>query len=473
MKKIFTIISIFFIFFTLSYMGSALISITDDRGIEFHFDHPVQRIVSLYAAHTENLYYLGAEDQIIGISGSEDYPPSVIKKTVCDYRSDPEKVIALNPDVILIRDFILERYPRFVETLEKTGIPVINLNPENWNDLEPYFLKLGILTGREELAQQLIQQMNNEAKHFSIDSKDRPRIFFEAIGNKYSTITPGSIVDQLIMMAGGLNIASDAIATSPDSRIADYGIERLLSKADDIDIYVAQTGRMNRVSVPAIYERPGFKNIRAVQNRKVFIINESIVSRPTPRLIWGLEELFKIFHPEKMINHEYYVNIPLISRKDFATLMVQMNGIQLYIPTLKDYQITDRYSYGSCVDFNWTDSANKYEETLIHLGIIDPELKGENYYFYPEKPVTRKEAALWLYCLLDFKSSNQNRRLPSDIINLDKPYQTAIRITYQAGIFDGILSGNTFLPDQTLTGKEALLILEQSRQAGKRIPPWD
>ena len=40
-------------------------------------------------------------------------------------------------------------------------------------------------------------------------------------------------------MAGGLNIASDAVATSPDSRIADYGIERLLSKAKDIDIYIA------------------------------------------------------------------------------------------------------------------------------------------------------------------------------------------------------------------------------------------
>jgi iron complex transport system substrate-binding protein len=473
MKKLFIVFSILFLLFALSGMGSTQISITDDRGIVFQFEHPVQRIVSLYTAHTENLYYLGAEEQIIGISGSEDYPPSVNKKTVCDYRSDPEKIIALNPDVVLIRDFILERYPRFVETLEKIGIPVINLNPEDWNDLEPYLVKLGIITGREESARQLIQDLNSEAKRFTIDSDDRPRVFFEAISDKFSTTTPGSIVDQLITMAGGLNIASDAVATSPDSRIADYGIERLLSKAKDIDIYIAQTGRMNRVSVPSIYERPGFNNIRAVQNRQVFVVNESIVSRPTPRLLWGLEELFKIFHLNKIISSEKYTNLHQISRKDFVTLMVQINGIQLYVPTLKDFQNKKHYFYGNCVDLQWTDPASRYVETLIHLGIIDPEMKEENYYFYPDKPITRKEAAFWLYCLLDFEHLKKDRILPSDISHLDRPYQTAIKITYQAGIFDGILSDDTFLPDQTLTGKEALHILEQSQQAGKRIHPWD
>ena len=473
MKKLLIIINILCMLLIIPGLVMAQITITDDSGLEIHFDHPAQRIVSLYAAHTENLYYLGAEEQIIGISGSEDYPPSVINKTVCDYRADPEKIIALNPDVVLIRSFILERYPRFVETLEKIGIPVINLNPEDWNDLEPYLVKLGIITGREESARQLIQDLYSGAKRFTIDSDYRPRVFFEAISDIFSTTTPGSIVDQLITMAGGLNIASDAVATSPDSRIADYGIERLLSKAEDIDIYIAQTGRMNRVSVPSIYERPGFNNIRAVQNRQVFVVNESIVSRPTPRLLWGLEELFKIFHPNKIINSEKYTDLHQISKKDFAVLLVQMNGIQLYVPALKDFQDKKQYSYGNCVDLQWTDPASRYVETLIHLGIIDPELKEENYYFYPDKPITRKEAAFWLYCLLDFEHLKKDRILPSDISHLDRPYYTAIKITYQAGIFDEILSDDTFLPDQTLTGKEALQILKQSQQMGKRIHPWD
>jgi len=473
MKKLLIIIHFLCMLLIISGLGMAQITIIDDSGLETHLNHPAQRIISLYPAHTENLYYLGAEEQIIGISGSEDYPPSVINKTVCDYRADPEKIIALNPDVVLIRDFILERYPRFVETLKKAGIPVINFNPENWNDLEPYFLKLGMITGRVKSAKQLIQHLRDEAKIFSFEPNDRPRVFFEAIGDKYSTIVPGSIVDELIEMAGGLNVATDALATRLGSRIADYGIERLLSKAEDIDIYIAQTGRMNRASVPSIYERPGFNNIQAVQNRQVFVVNESIVSRPTPRLLWGLEELFRIFHPNKTINSDKFTNLPQISRKDFATLMVQINGIQLYVPTIKDFQDKKHYSYGNCIDLQWTDPASRYVETLIHLGIIDPELKEENYYFYPDKPITRKEAAFWLYCLLDFEHLKKDRTLPSDISHLDRPYHTAIKITYQAGLFDGIIRDETFIPDQTLTGKEALQILKQSQQTGKRIHPWD
>ena len=48
MKKLFIVFSILFLLFALSGMGSTQISITDDRGIEFQFEHPVQRIVSLY-----------------------------------------------------------------------------------------------------------------------------------------------------------------------------------------------------------------------------------------------------------------------------------------------------------------------------------------------------------------------------------------------------------------------------------------
>ncbi len=97
----------------------------------------------------------------------------------------------------------------------------------------------------------------------------------------------------------------------------------------------------------------------------------------------------------------------------------------------------------------------------------------ENYYFYPDKPISRKEAAFWLYCLLDFEHLKKDRILPSDIIHLDRPYYTATKITYQAGLFAGIITDESFIPDQTLTGKEALQILKQSQQMGKRMPPWD
>jgi hypothetical protein len=91
-----------------------------------------------------------------------------------------------------------------------------------------------------------------------------------------------------------------------------------------------------------------------------------------------------------------------------------------------------------------TDPASRICRNSHPLGIIDPELKEKNYYFYPDKPVSRKEAAFWLYCLLDFEHLKKDRTLPQIISHLDRPYHTAIKITYQAGLFDGIITDETF-----------------------------
>ena len=87
----------------------------------------------------------------------------------------------------------------------------------------------------------------------------------------------------------------------------------VLSQGEDINIYIAQTGRMNRVSLSSIYERPG--NIRAVQNQKVFDINESTLVGQHPGWYGVWKNSLKFFIPEKMVRHEEYIHIPLKSQE--------------------------------------------------------------------------------------------------------------------------------------------------------------
>lgn len=88
------------------------------------------------------------------------------------------------------------------------------------------------------------------------------------------------------------------------TNIAAYGKEHILSHADDIDVYLAQGGRMNRISMERIKEEGGFRAIKAVMDGKVYIIDEKIVSRPTLRLLDGIYEIGEILYPEKFINPE-------------------------------------------------------------------------------------------------------------------------------------------------------------------------
>jgi len=45
-----------------------------------------------------------------------------------------------------------------------------------------------------------------------------------------------------------------------------------------------------------ISNRPGWSNIPAVKNQKIFIVNEDLFYRAGPRLVDGLERLYQIFY---------------------------------------------------------------------------------------------------------------------------------------------------------------------------------
>ncbi len=260
-----------------------------------------QRIISLYPAHTENLLYLGAADKVIGISKSENLPASIQNKPKFHYREDPEKFIAAAPDLVLIRPMIERGYPQFVGKLRQAGITVLSLQPSTLDELYPYWQKLGEISGKDRQAQEMIKEFQNSLSYFDnklqkIPKKKRPRVYFEAIHRRMKTFNASSIAIFTLEKAGGINIASDAKQVR-NTNIAEYSKEQILAKANDIDIFLAQHGRMNPITRKNIIQEPGFQAIKAVQNDQVYLIEEALVSRPTPRIIEGIKQIHKILYP--------------------------------------------------------------------------------------------------------------------------------------------------------------------------------
>ncbi len=472
-KKALLVVSLlWFIVFLVCQGVWAQASVVDFRGKEIILKEPARRIVSLYTAHTESLYFLGAQGSLMAVSTSCDFPPEVALKKVADYRSDPEKLISLQPDTVLVRDYVVTNYPHFVEALERVGIPVIDLNPQRLADLDDYFATLGTITGLSEQAEQLSKSFHREiarivAKVGNLPPERKRKVFFESVAKGYKTITPGTLVDELITLAGGINVASSARPVSPDSRIAAFGIERLLGMADQIDVYIAQRGVMNRVNRKSILERPELRSLRAVQEGRVYVIEEAIVSRPGPRLSWGLEELARMLYPEAFENLREFAFPETISRAMAAQAVVWGLGIPLYVPTKKDFK-SEGYVAGKCEDLSWSDPFTKYAETLIHAGAAIPEQKEGKFFFYPDRPLTRVELARWLYILLDFEVGSKVSPFLEDINSLSRADRTAVLVTVASGIFEGLVSGRYFEPYKPLTGEEMVKVLEKAREKGKR-----
>ena len=260
---------------------------------------PFQRIVSLWPAHTANLVELGLDREILAVS-ADDPLPGKRPRIACD--GDPARVIALKPDLVLIRPQISRDCPALVRALEQRNIRVLSLQPAKASQLFAYWEALGKLTGREREARTMIETFSRKLATITADVRQIPkekrkRVYFEAAHRPLHTFAPASLAMFVLESAGGVNVAADAERVR-ETPLAAYGRERLLAKADQIDLYLAQSGRTNPVSVDDILREPGFKAIPAVRKRQIFLVDEELIAQPTMALIQTIGFVKSLLYPD-------------------------------------------------------------------------------------------------------------------------------------------------------------------------------
>lgn len=274
-------------------------TIVDQKGRTVVVDKPYTRIISLYGAHTENLFALGADDALIGVGTHETYPREAKKKPAFSYRDGPEKFLAARPDLILIRPMIDRGYQQLFRQLEAQGIVVLSLQPGTVAEMMDYFRILGEVTGKEQAAARMVDVFTRSLACIQARFKDIPekkRVYLESIHSRMKTFSPDSMAVFVLESVGGIHVGADGLP-SRGTNIANYGKERILSHANDIDVYIAQVGKMNPVTVRMIQDEPGFDTIGAVKEGRVYLIEEEIVSRPSLRLLDGMVEMGRMIHP--------------------------------------------------------------------------------------------------------------------------------------------------------------------------------
>ncbi len=284
----------------VSFSTGAAETIIDCKNRQVKIEQPFSRIISLYGAHTENLFHLGLDHEIIGVSVNDREPVQALEKQSFSYHDDPEKFLAVKPDLVLVRPMIDNGYPKLMQRLEKSGITVVSLQPSNIDEMYAYWIQLGTLTGRQDQAREMVERFRKNVETVKALTRQIPQkktVYLEAIHSRMKTFTPGAMPVFALETAGGINAAPDA-AASRNTNIAVYGKEQILAKANQIDVFIAQVGAMNAVSVEQIKNEPGFGIIRAIKQNQVYLIDENIISRPVPRLYEGILQIGHFLYPD-------------------------------------------------------------------------------------------------------------------------------------------------------------------------------
>jgi iron complex transport system substrate-binding protein len=266
------------------------ITATDDSGHQVTLASPAARVVSLAPANTEIAFAIGAGDKLVAGTSYDDYPAAAkALPKIGDFQSPSvEKIVSFQPDLVLATGGIQSGLRAKLENL---GIKVFVVNPSTLDGVYSDMTALGRLLGVSGQATTVVDSMKERAA--AVEQKvaglARPAVFVEIYSKPLMTAGTGTFIDNLITLAGGTNIGSAAGSGYPT-----FSEEVLLK--DNPDVYIATTGSM--ASPGQIARRSGYDGLKAVQDGRVYVIDDDLLVRPGPRLIDGLEQLAQMIHPE-------------------------------------------------------------------------------------------------------------------------------------------------------------------------------
>ena len=265
--------------------------VVDQFGNKVTLEKQPERIVSLAPSHTEILFSLGLGDKIVGVTSYCDYPEEAkTKEKVGSFDGiNIEKVIELNPDLVVQYG---EGDEEIVGKIKEAGIPVVNYEPESVEDVIKTIKEIGNVTGAVEEAEKVTKAMEEKENEITEKIKDakKVKVFYEIWHDPLTAAGPGSFMDQLINLAGGENIAKDAQGEYPQ-----FDVEQLIERNPDVYL-TAQD--LKEKTVDSIKARPGYANINAVKNDRIYLLDPNIVLRPGPRIVDALEIVAKVLHPD-------------------------------------------------------------------------------------------------------------------------------------------------------------------------------
>lgn len=287
------------------------------------------RLVSFLPSATEMACALGLADQLLGITHCCDYPPEIRGKplvvhgnipvgdlTLSEidsavsaslaqggslYHVDEQLLRELAPTHILTQDLCQVCAPAGSEvTRALKALPyqpqVLWMSPHSIGEIEGDLRKLGKATGREAEAEHLIAAGRRRLENISdrvAQATHRPRVFCaEWIDPLFCA---GHWTPEMVEIAGGTDVLgrkwADSVRLTWDA-VREVAPELLILMPCGYNL------ASSKAQASWLFQQPGWAELPAVRNDRVFAVDAGYFSRPSPRVVDGTELLAHLIHPE-------------------------------------------------------------------------------------------------------------------------------------------------------------------------------
>ncbi len=240
------------------------------------------RVISLAPSNTEILCALGLAHDIIATTIYCDYPKSMVKKPKVGswIAIKQDYVASLKPDLIVTATVVQEK---IAERLQQSKLPVLHLDPRTIDGIYRSILAIGQATGTEAKATQLIASMKDELENHKNKLPKRQRVYIEEWHRP--PFASGNWVPELVFYAGGqYGLVSPGILsrTVTTKEVQQY---------DPQVIFLSICGFHDKLPTDIVRRRKGWENLSAVKHNQVYVLDDTVLNRPGPRIVNAVSTL--------------------------------------------------------------------------------------------------------------------------------------------------------------------------------------
>ena len=206
-------------------------------------------------------------------------------------------MIAAKPDLVITLGF--EQQRNLAERLKRIGYDSLTVNIEKVSELFDAIERIGAATGKPYEANALVYNITKKLNDLSALVRAEPKVKVLWVVQREPLRVAGrdTFVNELIELAGGENAIGPTVHKYPP-----IGAEQVIACGAAVIIEPAMgqedlAGQRDR----ALQYWSKFKNVPAVRDRQVYVIDGDTVSRLGPRLYQGAETIARCLRPELFV----------------------------------------------------------------------------------------------------------------------------------------------------------------------------
>lgn len=251
-------------------------------------DYPT-RIVPIGVSTEDMVISLVGPQKIAALGNLPNNFPEESKQIKARVKLNTEAVLALHPDLLIVPDWVDQE---MVITLRGLHVPVyVYRAPKTIEDSEKTILELADLLNQKSKGETIVNSMQQrlaKVTEFTEQVKTRKIVGFYGVLGLTGGI--GSTFDNMTQL---INAANAAALLGLD--ISDSGTREDLIRINPDVIIVPSNAysfdQYKEIEVTALYSDPALKDVKAVKNHQIYVIDARWIMSYSQFIVNGIKEL--------------------------------------------------------------------------------------------------------------------------------------------------------------------------------------